>query len=315
MMKLNTFTAPLVATMMLSGSVFAQDTIYWTQTGPGGFMTFGPAYVMKANADGTGITQLVSDTTKIKGPNGLEFGAGDLYWPDQQLGGVYRAETDGTLATLVPNTSDNVYDVSVANNKVYWVNGAGNTLKSVNLDGTGYTSVMTGLAFPVALQATSQYLYWTDNTTKKIRRADLNGGNAVDLITVGLDFYPYDFEVTDSHIYYFGKNASNYGGIWRADLDGSNRVELYTDFYFKKGMEVTSDAIYWTTADYSSGSGVPVIARIGLDGTGRQNVIAGAVGVSFHGVVVQSVPEPETYALMLAGLGLVGFVARRRNCG
>ncbi len=29
--------------------------------------------------------------------------------------------------------------------------------------------------------------------------------------------------------------------------------------------------------------------------------------------VVRGVPEPETYALMLAGLGLVGFVARRRQ--
>ena len=313
-MKLNTFTATLATVMLVGGSAFAQDTIYWTQTGPGGFMTNGPAYVMKANADGSGITQLVSATTKIKGPNGLEYGAGDLYWPDQQLGGVYRAETDGTLAALVPNTSDNVYDVSIANNKVYWVNGAGNTLKSVNLDGTGYTSVMTGLAFPVALQATSQYLYWTDNTTQKIRRADLNGGNAVDLITTGLDSYPYDFEVTDSYIYYFGKNTSNAGGIWRANLDGSNQTELYTDNYLKKGIDVTDDFIYWTSYDYSSGYGLPVVARMGLDGTGRENIIVGATGVAFHGVVaLQAVPEPGTWAMLLAGLGLVGFSARRRR--
>ena len=30
-------------------------------------------------------------------------------------------------------------------------------------------------------------------------------------------------------------------------------------------------------------------------------------------VGVAAVPEPETYAMMLAGLGLMGFVARRRK--
>ncbi|MEG1324253.1 MAG: FxDxF family PEP-CTERM protein, partial [Janthinobacterium sp.] len=30
---------------------------------------------------------------------------------------------------------------------------------------------------------------------------------------------------------------------------------------------------------------------------------------------VAAVPEPETYAMMLAGLGLVGFMARRRKAG
>ena len=316
MMNANTLSLTLVAAACLCGPATAQDTIYWTQTGPGGFMTNGPAYVMKANADGSGITQLVTSTSKIKGPNGLEFGAGDLYWPDQQLGGVYRAEPDGTLPGMVPNTSDNVYDVSVANGKVYWVNGAGNKLKSVNLDGTGYTEVLSGLAFPVAVQVTSQYMYWTDNTSKRIRRADLDGGNAIDLISAGLDLNPYDFEVTDSNIYYFGKNASNTGGIWRADLDGSNRTEILADAYLKKGIDVTSDYIYWTSYDYSSGSGLPEVARVGLDGTGRQNVIVGASGIAFHGVVVQStspVPEPETYALMLVGLGLVGFASRRRG--
>jgi hypothetical protein len=30
-------------------------------------------------------------------------------------------------------------------------------------------------------------------------------------------------------------------------------------------------------------------------------------------MVTAPIPEPETYALMLAGLGLVGFMARRRK--
>ena len=29
---------------------------------------------------------------------------------------------------------------------------------------------------------------------------------------------------------------------------------------------------------------------------------------------VGAIPEPETYALMLVGLGAIGFVARRRRC-
>lgn len=36
-------------------------------------------------------------------------------------------------------------------------------------------------------------------------------------------------------------------------------------------------------------------------------------GGSLDNVVVTAVPEPETYALMLAGLGIVGAIARRRN--
>ncbi len=41
--------------------------------------------------------------------------------------------------------------------------------------------------------------------------------------------------------------------------------------------------------------------------------VADTYGGSLDNVVVTSVPEPETFAMLLAGLGLMGAVARRRK--
>jgi hypothetical protein len=237
-----------------------------------------------------------------------------LYWPDQVLGGVYRAEFAGGSAG-VPNTSDNVYDVSVSGGRVFWVNGSGGQLKSANLDGSDPLVVMTGLNFPVAVQATDSFLYWTEYFTGQLRRANLDGSGSVSLVSSGLDFSPFDFEVTDTSIWYFGRNGSNLGGIWRADLNGGNRVEVITDYALKKGIEVTDDAVWWTSAIPSGNSTAPAIRRMGLDGSNVQDVVVGAQGVSFHGVVVAApvaaVPEPGTWAMALAGLAGLGWRLRR----
>jgi probable HAF family extracellular repeat protein len=50
-------------------------------------------------------------------------------------------------------------------------------------------------------------------------------------------------------------------------------------------------------------------------------VLSEATGINNHGQVVAigsipavpGIPEPETYALLLAGLGLIGFMSRRRK--
>ena len=50
-----------------------------------------------------------------------------------------------------------------------------------------------------------------------------------------------------------------------------------------------------------------------LDNSGQIHALA-VLGATYT-VTATPVPEPETYALMLAGLGIVGFVASRRKAG
>jgi hypothetical protein len=61
----------------------------------------------------------------------------------------------------------------------------------------------------------------------------------------------------------------------------------------------------YTHCDWQDGKGQPVA------------LWAGTPGALFYAdqlvVRVSAVPEPETYAMMIAGLGLMGYVARRRK--
>ncbi len=64
----------------------------------------------------------------------------------------------------------------------------------------------------------------------------------------------------------------------------------------------------WTTFNTSFVAGAST--QIGFRATGTVD----GLGTSLDKVsLTAAVPEPQTYALMLAGLGAMGFVARRRN--
>ena len=51
--------------------------------------------------------------------------------------------------------------------------------------------------------------------------------------------------------------------------------------------------------------------HLDIDGVFGPNATGGQYSVALN--AVPAVPEPETYALMLAGLGALGFIARRRR--
>jgi hypothetical protein len=62
----------------------------------------------------------------------------------------------------------------------------------------------------------------------------------------------------------------------------------------------------WSLSAYGLSSGTYTLTVTGT--------VVGTQGGSYGGdIVVAAVPEPETYAMLMAGLGLVGCVARRRK--
>lgn len=65
-------------------------------------------------------------------------------------------------------------------------------------------------------------------------------------------------------------------------------------------------------------NGAPTVHTVNLAaGSYYYSVFANATGTAAYSInsaaTVTAVPEPETYALLLAGLGVIGFVAKRRK--
>jgi PEP-CTERM motif len=69
-----------------------------------------------------------------------------------------------------------------------------------------------------------------------------------------------------------------------------------------------------TTSLVSSTANSRTVDFVGQAVPGNYKLLVDVSGAnSITGSIATLVPEPETYAMMLAGLGLVGFSARRRN--
>ena len=78
---------------------------------------------------------------------------------------------------------------------------------------------------------------------------------------------------------------------------------------------VSDGKVSVTGASFSSGKGNNAESTLYtfVDPAGFSSLTLTTAGIAFEVAAVTPVPEPETYALMLGGLGVLGLLARRRR--
>jgi hypothetical protein len=114
----------------------------------------------------------------------------------------------------------------------------------------------------------------------------------------------------DTYTFSLPGDASGNGGANVISLGGNGVIFTAFTLYETSAGLLGSGGTGGTTSSLSFSHGaVPGAYTLNVNGHKTDSDLAGSYAGN---VVVSPVPEPKTYAMMLLGLGLMGFSARRR---
>jgi len=120
----------------------------------------------------------------------------------------------------------------------------------------------------------------------------------------------YDYSASPTHGQSFNRNDTGDSQHWRFDVDPGSGEDVDKSFLFH----------YYGTATFLDGTGI-FAGNVGSSewesfevGTGPiASDVWSVVVVSIDRYTIGAVPEPQTYLLLLAGLGMIGVMATRRR--
>ncbi|EGK70741.1 MAG: PEP-CTERM sorting domain-containing protein [Methyloversatilis sp.] len=172
------------------------------------------------------------------------------------------------------------------------------TVISGTATGTGgYGVVTTGEGFPFPI--------WAENdVASSWLTPSANAGQSYDPSSNGLYKWSISFDLTGKDI-----ATASFAGRWWADNQGYVQLNGHT---ISSGVNLSSPTSFGASAGFVSGLNtldfyVTNYAQSGGNPTG--------VRVEFltsNAAIAAAVPEPESWALVVAGLAVVGAIARRR---
>ncbi len=277
---------------LFASSVHAADTIYASYTGSQLGVTERDAALSQSNAFGTGVTA-----------SGIAAGVNhDLYLSAGNH--LYNFTTTGTLVTdmTFPDTNISYTGVSVGGGKVvaaYKGSQQGVTVRDYGLTQT--FSFNTGFDINGIAAGASNNVYLASGNHLYDYSLD---GTLITNMT-----FP-DAAINYSAVAYgngmvFAAYTGSQRGVTLRDL-ALNQTSLFSVNFDISGIAAGNDHNVYL----SSGN---QLFNYNIDGTLIAQMTFPDNGINYSGVTVSAVPEPEAYGMLLAGLGLLACMARRRR--
>lgn len=149
---------------------------------------------------------------------------------------------------------------------VFWTSDSGK-IQAGQLGGS-VQDLVTGLSLPIdiAVDPAAGKMYWSDEGTDKIQRANLDGSSVEEVLSQASELSGLALDFEGGKIYFCNRNP---GRISRADLIGTNLEVLVISSPEPLGiaLDLPASEMYWTDPVSD------IIQRANLDGSNVQTVL------------------------------------------
>jgi low density lipoprotein receptor-related protein 5/6 len=245
--------------------------------------------VYRMDLDGGNIESLVSTGNGTVQDIALDINDGRMYWSNLGSDYIRRANLDGSDAIdWLSTTNPGGLAIDPAGGKIYWAADSG-AFKRADL-GTGgnviTTTISDGDIMDIALDIAAGKMYWTDNDTHRVQRANLDGSDIEDLaFTEPGDPWGLDLDIAAGKIYWVERVTNR---LRRANLDGSNveLVALGLDEPRHMALDTEAGKAYWVEAGARNRiKKISIGKSIGVDGVSNSAAGMGVRGTGEIGVL------------------------------